>query len=130
MVIVVEDAEDAVPVVQRVQEGSAITSPEFALVHSRVSIPHHGEDGAECFGGVQVVVHSIFKRLAGGAGTILQSGILPRREWLLGKPKAEIPEPVDGLLRLVQAIKGEVQMPAVRDRGQQVSDRRGLVSLG
>ena len=51
------------------------------------------------------------------------------RKIACAQAQAEISQPLDRNCRLLESVEGEVQLIAIRNRGQQIADRRRLVSL-
>src|SRR5207244_8482967 len=123
-------SEESVPTFEHVEESGAVAVAELAAVDRGVAVRHQVEDGGQRLGGIQVVVKGVLKGFSGRLRASLKSSAFARRKLFHGQPVTEVPQPLERLLRLVQAVEGKIERLAKRDLAQQISDRGRLVVPG
>ena len=99
------------------------------MVGGSVHVAHQVEDGGQRLRGVQVVVERRRISAYGIGGQHGDLRVRSRRQKLrVCMPPLEVAQPLHRVRRLQQAVEGEVELLAIRHRGQQQTDRRGLVA--
>ncbi len=124
-----QDVEDAVENFENSGRLPAVLFKEMAFVDGGVDGSHVFEHRRQGFGGIQVVVHALFK-LADGFPRALGQFFVASRAEAWSRPDASSKSRSRSMLRAAafKTFKGEIQLLAIRDGSQQVADRLRLVA--
>ena len=123
-VVVFDDREDFIEGVKKRLCRGYIACAEFTLVHGDVGFPNEVEHCRQGLRSVEIVGKAGIEIIGGfddaGGNGWLASGW----KFLLLQAGGEITQALDGIGGLQQAVESEIQLPAIRDRSQQIADRR------
>jgi len=95
---------------QEIERGRGVAGSEFTRVHGGVGFAYELEGGAQCFGGVEVVVHGRVEALRGRTGLLEQNLARALGEALFLQPPFVIPQPFERGRGREQAVEGEIQL--------------------
>ena len=129
-VVVREHGEDAVKFFHRGDEASGVLLAHFAAVHGGIGVAEKVEDGGEGDGSVEVVGEAGVE-IGFGPGDAFFEGIARAGGKFFGAQAVhESAEALDGIFGLLEAVGGEIELAAVGDGEQEVTDAGGFLSLG
>ncbi len=117
-----EDSKNAIGLSEGLGECLANSSRDALAVEGGVDFPKQRVEGAEGLGGVEVVSHSlpeVHPELIDVTGA--QAAVTFCRRCVV-QPSQGVGDPFQGLLGRVKTVEGEVELLAVGDRQQQVSN--------
>ena len=107
----------------RGDEVRRVLLPEFATVHGGIHVADQIENRGQRDRSVQIVREAGIEISLSFFGALLHSRIRAGAELLLLEARHKIPQPLDGAGRLLNAVRGEIQLPAIRHGKQQISGR-------
>ena len=96
-----------------------------AILHARIKF----EERAERLGRIQIVVQPGLELLARRGDSLVSSGVAPGASFAVRQTEQEFLDAIQRPLRLLKSVESEVQLLAVLDGEQQVTDRLSVVSL-
>ena len=96
-----------------------IALPKIAAIHRRIGFANQIEDRRQRLGRIQIVFEALLETPAAPCSAPspraeAPSGNLPRV-----KARGKIPQPFDRAGRLLQSLLREIELTAIRDRGEQ-----------